>query len=102
MELSGYKSLLKNRNSVKYILLSDDLYPITKTKSVDLNENLFKKSLFFKDFRILREDSVFSIKNKQDTFNYIKLVYNKPDILQNINYIEHFPHPQKYVDEGSE
>jgi hypothetical protein len=90
LNLSGYKFLLKHRNSVKYSLLSDDLYPkVISTKSY-LNENLkdklFKKSFFLKKFRMLRNESFQFLKSNEDEFYYIKLFYNKPDILHDFRY----------------
>ena len=101
MKLYGYKSMLKNRNSVKYLLLSDDLYPKIASKGTNMKENFYKKSILLNDFRNLKENNIFSIKNKEDLFHYVKFSYNKPDILWNKLYPMHQIRTNLYNDESS-
>jgi len=95
LNLSGYKFLLKHKTSVKSSLLSNDLYSKVMTDNSnlkkDLKGNYFKKSFFFESFflekfRILRDESVYSLKSYDDNYYFIKLFYNKPDMLHDFRY----------------
>ena len=77
-------------STIKYNIgqISNDSKVIIDNSNLkdDLKGNYFKKSFFLEKFRILRDKSVYSLKSYDDNYYYIKLFYNKPDILHDFHY----------------